>query len=490
MISEVSERPSRAAGIYSLGFTIDESNLSIRREQLRTRMAAYPFLVLTQLALIPLFGWLFWEHAKHETLLIWAAISYPLHLLELLYWMRHKNRLDTVADCFRWHLFFTVLALTTGSIWGTVAIAVFPDGMTEQSILICIMLGLTAGAITINPVHPPALYGYVLGIMLPLTTRMLLVGDSDHTILGIMLMLFTGVLLVSGWGLHRTFMLTLRQQFERQQLLGQLSAQKEETEAARDLLAKANVELKEHEQHLERLVAERTSELQQKTEEVGAIKDVIIVALSSLAEARDQETGQHIHRTQHYIKLLAEYLKEHPRFREFLTDANIDLLYKLAPLHDIGKVAIPDHILRKPGRLTSEEYEIMKQHTILGGNAITIAEHDVKAPHNFLNIARQIAVGHHEKWNGQGYPHGLRGDDIPIPARLMALADVYDALISRRVYKMSMDHQIAAELILQESGAHFDPDVVTAFSALREQFREIAETYQDVSDSNPSLLMV
>ncbi|SEL66502.1 putative two-component system response regulator [Roseateles sp. YR242] len=224
--------------------------------------------------------------------------------------------------------------------------------------------------------------------------------------------------------------------------------------------------------YLEQEVARRTAEL-------AAIQDVTIHAMASLAETRDNETGHHLRRTQHYIKVLAESLRSHPRFAQVLTDHYIATLFKSAPLHDIGKVGIPDNILLKPGPFVPEEFEVMKTHTTLGRDAIEQAERQLGTPVEFLHTAKDIAYGHQEKWDGSGYPCGLRGDAIPLPARLMALADVYDALISRRVYKPPMSHAEAARLIAQGRGSHFDPDVVDAFLTVQDRFRDIAMQYQD-----------
>jgi putative two-component system response regulator len=226
-------------------------------------------------------------------------------------------------------------------------------------------------------------------------------------------------------------------------------------------------------------VQERTAQLLRKTEEVSQIRDVTIMAMASLAETRDNETGNHLKRTQNYIRALGVKLRDHPRFKDFLTEDNIESLYKLSPLHDIGKVGIPDAILLKQGKLTQEEFEIMKSHPLLGGNAIAAAENGLPTPNRFLHIAREIANGHHEKWDGSGYPLGLKGDAIPISARLMALADVFDALISRRIYKQPFTHGEAVAYITQGRGTHFDPDVIDAFLAIQEEFRQIAEQYQD-----------
>jgi putative two-component system response regulator len=220
-------------------------------------------------------------------------------------------------------------------------------------------------------------------------------------------------------------------------------------------------------------------EVQRRTREVTAIQDVTIHAMASLAKTRDYETGNHIRRTQHYIKLLAELLREHPRFHHFLDEETIKLLFKSAPLHDIGKIGIPDRILLKPGRLTLEEFEIMKTHTSLGRDAIQHSEDQLGIGVNFLHLAKEIAYCHHEKWDGSGYPQGLASDDIPISARLMALADVYDALISRRVYKPGIPHVKAVEIIREGRGSHFDPDICDAFLANVEHFREVAVRFAD-----------
>jgi putative two-component system response regulator len=220
-------------------------------------------------------------------------------------------------------------------------------------------------------------------------------------------------------------------------------------------------------------------EVQRRTRELSAIQDVTIHAMASLAETRDNETGNHIRRTQHYVRVLAEHLREHPRFRHFLDDATIKLLFKSAPLHDIGKIGIPDRILLKPGRFTPEEFEIMKTHTTLGRDAIAHAELQLGMDVDFLRLAKEIAYSHQEKWDGSGYPEGLAGDAIPISARLMAVADVYDALISRRVYKEGMPHDKAVGIILEGRGSHFDPDVCDAFAACLPVFQEIAARFAD-----------
>lgn len=166
-------------------------------------------------------------------------------------------------------------------------------------------------------------------------------------------------------------------------------------------------------------------------------------------------------------------MKSHPRFKNYLTDKTIKLIYQAAPLHDISKVAIPDNILLKPGNLTQEEFDIIKKHSLLGCEMIEKSEREL-ATNSFLKLAKEIAVTHHEKWDGTGYPYGLKGDEIPISGRLMAIADVYDALVTKRIYKPAFTHERAMQIIEEERGTHFDPDIVDAFIALEKKFKEIA----------------
>ncbi|SIS96706.1 response regulator [Insolitispirillum peregrinum] len=221
------------------------------------------------------------------------------------------------------------------------------------------------------------------------------------------------------------------------------------------------------------------AEVQRRNRELSAIQDVTIMALASLAETRDSDTGNHILRTQRYVEVLAQKLSTHPRFAAFLTPETIAMIVKSAPLHDIGKVGIPDRILLKPGRFTPDEFEIMKRHTTLGRDAITAAERHLGLDVDFLRFAKEIAYTHQEKWDGSGYPEALKGDDIPVSGRLMAVADVYDALISRRVYKPGMSHEQATEIIAKGRGSHFDPDMVDAFLEIAGQFHAIALHYAD-----------
>lgn len=270
-----------------------------------------------------------------------------------------------------------------------------------------------------------------------------------------------------------------------------------ELKAARDWLKNQNTWLE--------------SEVARRMRDNQLMQDVSIRALASLAEARDMETGQHIRRTQGYVEVLVTHLRPHPRFSRFFSNTMAHMVVKAAPLHDIGKVGIPDSILLKPGRLTADEFEIMKTHSSIGGDAIELAmrgelnDEDFQilqkhrhlgsnaldsavlefenAPLAFLAVAKEIAMWHHEKWDGSGYPDGLAGDAIPIPARLMALADVFDALASRRVYKEPMPYVVVMRLIREGSNQHFDPDVVDAFLANQDAFREMLERYADSEDS-------
>ncbi|MGZ8238426.1 MAG: response regulator [Methylobacter sp.] len=221
------------------------------------------------------------------------------------------------------------------------------------------------------------------------------------------------------------------------------------------------------------------TEIAKRMAENELIQEVSIRALAHLAETRDPETGNHILRTQGYVQQLALELRSHPRFAPILNDHYIQLLARSAPLHDIGKVGIPDAILQKPGPLTPEEWKIMKTHAQLGSEAIELAERDADESVEFLSLAKEIAHWHHEKWDGTGYPDGLTGNAIPVSARIMALADVFDALISRRVYKNPMPYNEVKDIIAAGRGRHFDPDMVDAFLAHFNAFCDIADRYSD-----------
>ncbi len=239
-------------------------------------------------------------------------------------------------------------------------------------------------------------------------------------------------------------------------------------------LAVARHELKNHNELLEQRVWERTREL-------AITQDVTIQSLASLAEIRDDETGHHIKRTQDYVKILAKYLATIPRFSSILTPHYIELLYKTAPLHDIGKVGIPDKVLLKAGKFTDKEFELMKSHTNLGKEALDTAQEScgvIEAP-DFLMVARDIIYSHHEKWNGTGYPQNLMGEEIPLAGRLMAVADVYDALVSKRIYRPPISHENAVKIIEAGKGVHFDPDIVAAFLVLEKKFKQILHKFKN-----------
>lgn len=219
-------------------------------------------------------------------------------------------------------------------------------------------------------------------------------------------------------------------------------------------------------------------EVDKRTKEIENLKSSIVEAMGSLAESRDNETGAHIKRTQYYVKILSEYLSKLPKYKEILTDDYLKLIFKTAPLHDIGKVAIRDNILLKPGKLTPEEFEEMKKHAIFGEDIISkIMENNGET--EFLIFAKEIAGGHHEKWDGTGYPRGLKGEEIPLSARIMAIADVYDALISKRIYKNTFTHEDACNIILEGKGKHFDPELTDVFGIINQEFWHIAETYKE-----------
>jgi putative two-component system response regulator len=243
-----------------------------------------------------------------------------------------------------------------------------------------------------------------------------------------------------------------------------------------------HLELKRHRDHLEELVQERTKQL-------VLTQNATINSLATLAEYRDPETGGHIKRTQNYVKALAIKLQGHPKFGDFFNANTIEQLFKSAPLHDIGKVGVRDSILLKPGKLTDEEFEEMRKHTKYGSDTIFRVELELgdALAQSFLSFAREIAYTHQEKWDGSGYPQGLKGEEIPISGRLMAVADVYDALISKRVYKSPFPHSKAVTIMAEGKGSHFDPDMIDAFLEIHEKFREIALEYADFDEEREAL---
>ena len=225
------------------------------------------------------------------------------------------------------------------------------------------------------------------------------------------------------------------------------------------------LEVEKYNDHLEDLV-------EAKVKEISDSHLATLVAISCLSEVRDDETGKHIERTQTLCKLLAQKLRENPRYTEMITDAYIQNIYYAAPLHDIGKIGIPDSILLKPGKLSPDEFEIMKTHVSLGADALEKIRF-IYPKNEFINIGLSLTRSHHEKWDGTGYPAGLRGEEIPLAARIMALADVYDALRSKRSYKKAFSHEQTVKIIQGEAGKHFDPTVVDAFLSIESTFAAI-----------------
>lgn len=214
-------------------------------------------------------------------------------------------------------------------------------------------------------------------------------------------------------------------------------------------------------------------------EEAVKAKDAIVLAMGSLAEARDNETGSHVRRTQQFIRLLAEECLARGLFAPELDAAFISLVTKSAPLHDIGKVGVPDKVLLKPGKLSPREFQMMKRHVEIGRAAIANAERWLGTCTAFFQIAQDIAFTHHEKWDGTGYPRGLKGEAIPLSGRMMAVVDVYDALVSPRVYKEAMPHADAVALIAAESGHHFDPRLVEVFLSIADKFEDVSRFLLD-----------
>lgn len=214
-------------------------------------------------------------------------------------------------------------------------------------------------------------------------------------------------------------------------------------------------------------------------------RDLMIFSLAKLADSRDNETGGHLERIREYCRLLCTELSHWPEFEPIIDGIYIQSIYETSPLHDIGKVAIPDHILLKPGRLTPAEFAIMSEHAAIGGQTLQ-AVADAHPDAGFLQMACQIAWTHHERWDGTGYPQGLAGEDIPLCGRIVAVADVYDALTSHRVYKEAYSHQRALDIIREGSGSHFDPAVVRAFLKLETKFERIKKDFQDSSQTEGS----
>lgn len=221
-------------------------------------------------------------------------------------------------------------------------------------------------------------------------------------------------------------------------------------------------------------------QLAESNESFEEARAATILGLAKLAEYRDNETGAHIERMREYVRILALELSTHPKYQSYITNNYINDLYESSILHDIGKVAVPDKILRKPGRLNLMEYEVIKTHTTLGGDALKEVAARVSGQ-SFLTIAMEIAYFHHERWDGKGYPKGLKGMDIPLSARITALADFFDAVTSKRIYKPAFSIKRARALILDGKGCQFDPDVVDAFLVRIEDFTDVKNRIVDAN---------
>lgn len=238
-----------------------------------------------------------------------------------------------------------------------------------------------------------------------------------------------------------------------------------------DLVVKTKL-LEEMNDKLELMAEERAIEIM-------LTRDAAIFGMAKLAESRDPETGAHLERIRNYTRTLAAELGNNPKYAGVIDDEFVLMIYQSSPLHDIGKVGIEDSVLLKPGRLTPDEFDVMKRHAQIGGDALAATQRWGVTEQNFLSMGREIAYYHHERWDGSGYPKGLKGEEIPLAARIMALADVYDALASKRVYKGAMSHEEACQIIQAEAGKHFDPDVVAAFVKVAQKFRDIHQTHME-----------
>lgn len=235
-----------------------------------------------------------------------------------------------------------------------------------------------------------------------------------------------------------------------------------------DLLAKA------------RILANILAVAVEKTILVDDLILASITGLAKLVEAKDSETGLHLQRIQNYSKIIAEQLSTTSKYQRVIDEQFIEDIYKFSPLHDIGKVGIADGILLKPAKLTEEEFAVMKRHTVIGAEVLKKSSNNLlRRGHHFFDMAIQIALGHHEKYDGTGYPYGLAGEAIPLSARIVSLADVFDALTSKRVYKQPIDIDVSFKMVADESGSHFDPDIVQAMLDRRLDIIEICELYKE-----------
>jgi len=253
-----------------------------------------------------------------------------------------------------------------------------------------------------------------------------------------------------------------------------ITARNKQEDKIEALSAKANEIISKPFEEAELRLRVRNAERTLSTETI----ELVLFSLAKLAEIKDIETGKHLERIREYSRVLVEYIMTVPEYRGKLSPRFPDLLYLTSPLHDVGKVGIPDYVLLKPGSLNDEEWSLMKQHPNIG--AQTLTDTLSKFPKaEFLRITRDIVLYHHERWDGSGYPLGLKGEEIPLSARIVSLADVYDAVTMKRVYKEAMPHNVARGIILNGEGKHFDTIVVQAFSATENQFVEIRNRYFD-----------
>ena len=225
--------------------------------------------------------------------------------------------------------------------------------------------------------------------------------------------------------------------------------------------------------------AKRSAELEASIKETRQTEHQMLSSLNALSLARDNETGNHVIRTQHYVKAIASRLFEMGKYTDQINKQNIELMFNAAPLHDLGKVGIPDAILQKPGKLTDDEWMVMKTHSTIGENVLSAAQLQSVKTNKLIEMAIKIAGSHHERWDGTGYPRDLKGEAIPLAARIMAIADVYDALVSKRVYKEKWSNELAVKEILSLKGTQFDPIIVDAFQLEESNFNKIAQLHCD-----------
>lgn len=242
-----------------------------------------------------------------------------------------------------------------------------------------------------------------------------------------------------------------------------------------------NLQLVKTIKELEKLKKTLEIKVEHRTNEVKKIQHVTIFALARLAESRDTETGEHLKRIRTYSYLIAKRLAKHKRFKSYIDKHYIQNVYYSSPLHDIGKVGISDSVLLKEGILLPKEFETMKMHTIIGGRTLEDAERQLKRKlKSFLSMGKKIAYCHHERWDGTGYPYGLKKNEIPLSARIVSLADVYDALTSKRIYKEAYNHDVSREIIIEGKGKQFDPVIVDAFLSLEHKFKKIANPNKEL----------